>query len=138
MRLLFWKKKAEATPVPTTVAKKVPRPSSQPRPTTKSTFNPDGKTSQARVVELKRAASPNSRALITLKLWCDENLNPLAWSRIVIRMLPVFRDFGQNLSEMQKPKSNTYVEHDLYLLVLATIQEIYGVEPQLVQKKRLA
>jgi hypothetical protein len=139
MRLLFWKKKEKVNkemPTPVRSAKRTntPNVTSQNVPTT----TVPQKNGQAKVVKLKKPVDTNARELAPLKAWCDINLNPLAWSRIVIRMLPVFRDFNQNLSEMQKPRPSTVVEQDLHLLILATIQEIYGVEPQILSKKKLA
>ena len=134
MRLLFWRKKEQP--------KAVPQPSTMPRSTNRSSVSTPQKVArpaQPKVnssnIPSKRIIDPNAMELLPLKAWCDLNLNPLAWSRIVIRMLPVFRDFNQNLSEMQKPRANTVIEYDLYLLIMATIQEIYGVEPQLKMKK---
>lgn len=61
-----------------------------------------------------------------LKRWAEAELTPLAWSRVVIRLLPVLRDFGCDFSEIQKPTLDTKVERDVYLLLIATIEEIYG------------
>ncbi len=61
-----------------------------------------------------------------LKRWAEAELTPLAWSRVVIRLLPVLRDFGCDFSEIQKPTLDTRVEKDVFFLLIATIEEIYG------------
>jgi hypothetical protein len=132
MRLLFWRKKSQPESV---VLQSPPKPIQPQKKPTQQRKPAQQSLNSERVVQKPQLAKEKVEELLPLKTWCDINLNPLAWSRIVIRMLPVFRDFNQDLSTMQRPSHRTVVEYDLYLLIIATIQEIYGVVPNMVTEK---
>jgi hypothetical protein len=104
MKLFFWKK--PETPQPTKSTKPLEAQPTNPR--------------------LSVATPSPKKKIYALKQWCELELTPLAWSRIIVRLLPVLRDFDCDFSEMQKPGANTAVDPELYKIFLATIEEIYG------------
>jgi hypothetical protein len=136
MRLLFWKAKSQPNFDPPKVVKKM---AVERKLHTSDVNNVRSRPIQkkpvrsAKVIAMRNRSIPeNAREVMPLKAWCDINLDPLAWSRIIIRMLPVFRDFNKNLSDMQRPGPGTFVEEYLYTRMVATIREIYSVEPKFI------
>lgn len=43
---------------------------------------------------------------IDFKKWCVDNLSPLAWSRLVLNVLPELRQLGHNLSDIENPSAH--------------------------------
>lgn len=64
----------------------------------------------------------------SIKNWCEEKLTPVAWARVLVRTLPILRDYGYDFTEMQNPKASTRIHHDYYLVIRATLIEIYKQE----------
>lgn len=100
MRLFFWKK---SKPEPQNAATNIAVQTSRTPTAKQEYFN-----------------------IYPVKSWCEIELTPLAWSRVVIRLLPILRDFNCDFSLMQKPRPDTKVEKEIYHLFLATIEELYG------------
>jgi|GEM_PF-6584820 len=114
MKLFFWRK---AQPTSQSVEKPV---SNSPRQKETQQSGSAPRPSGASQKEVKRYR------ILPLKRRCETELTPLAWSRVVIRLLPVLRDFNCDFSQIQKPNAQTDVEREVYMLLLATIEEIYG------------
>jgi hypothetical protein len=63
-----------------------------------------------------------------LKKWCDDNITPLAWKRIVMKNLDTFRAKGLGLTELENPSSGVMLDDHLVETVKATVQELYQTE----------
>lgn len=63
-----------------------------------------------------------------IKNWCDENITPMAWQRIVMKNLDVFKAKGWGLAEMNNPNDAIVLDATTAEAVKATIKELYQVE----------
>lgn len=66
--------------------------------------------------------------VLVIKNWCETKLTPVAYARVLVRLLPVLREYGYDFKEMQHPTEQTRVKRDFFLLIQATIREIYKEE----------
>jgi hypothetical protein len=65
---------------------------------------------------------------IDFKKWCMDNISPLAWSRLVLNVLPELRQLGHNLSDIENPSEQlTLGENELKALEKA-MQGLYKME----------
>ncbi|MEQ9298805.1 MAG: hypothetical protein RIF33_09590 [Cyclobacteriaceae bacterium] len=65
---------------------------------------------------------------IDFKKWCVDNISPLAWSRLVLNVLPELRQLGHNLSDIENP-SDELILGDKELDALAkAMQGLYQME----------
>jgi hypothetical protein len=62
---------------------------------------------------------------INLKNWCIENISPLAWSRIVLRVLPELRDLGHSLETVENPKPDLILEDKSLAVIEKAMQSLY-------------
>ena len=70
---------------------------------------------------------------LKIKNWCDENITPMAWQRIVMKNLDVFKTKGWGLTEMNNPSDAIILDAAMADAVKATIKELYQIEiPELV------
>lgn len=76
--------------------------------------------------EIKKAVEGRTRLVLPIKIWCERNLTPVAWPRILLRVFPIMSEYGYDFTDMQKPNFETKISHDFYLVVRATIIEIYN------------
>lgn len=65
---------------------------------------------------------------ITIKNWCDTNISPLAWQRIVMKNLDAFKNMNLSIAELNNPTEAITIDQDLYDLIKKTIKEMYQVE----------
>lgn len=65
---------------------------------------------------------------IDFKKWCVDNISPLAWSRLVLNVLPELRALGHNLSDIENPSDSlTLGDKELQALEKA-MQALYEME----------
>lgn len=66
--------------------------------------------------------------IISIKNWCDENLTPLAWQRVVIKNLDALKSTGLTLTDLSQPSDQMELNENLVELVKQTIKDLYQVE----------
>jgi len=65
---------------------------------------------------------------LKIKKWCDENITPIAWQRIVMKNLDVFKTKGWGITEMNNPDESINLDAKMTEALKATIKELYQVE----------
>jgi hypothetical protein len=65
---------------------------------------------------------------LKIKKWCDENITPMAWQRIVMKNLDVFKAKGWGIAEINNPDESINLDATIVETVKATIKELYQVE----------
>lgn len=60
-----------------------------------------------------------------VKKWCDENITPLAWQRIVMKNLDAFKQRGLSMTELEKEIT---LDEELLGIVKDTIKNMYQIE----------
>ena len=66
--------------------------------------------------------------LVALKNWCTETITPLAWQRIVIKVLPELRDGGYGLSQLENPTDDMFFKEKEISVVKSAINDLYSLE----------
>ena len=61
-----------------------------------------------------------------MKNWCDKNLSPVAWARILLRNLPYFTKKGFALADLQNPSSGLILNPETFKLLKDSIKSVYG------------
>ena len=62
-----------------------------------------------------------------IKLWCDQNLSPVAWKRIMVKVSPHFRGSGIKLSALLEPDETILFNDQQYALIKKTVEDTYNV-----------
>ena len=71
--------------------------------------------------------------VINCKNWCEENITPMAWPRVVLRVVPELRRRGLSVKEMENPTDSVVVDQDTFKLFNNALKDIYEMEiPQAV------
>lgn len=65
---------------------------------------------------------------LKIKNWCDENITPMAWQRIVMKNLDIFKERGWGLSEMSNPNESIVLDATMSNAVKATIKDLYQID----------
>lgn len=65
---------------------------------------------------------------INLKNWCIDNISPLAWSRIVLKVLPELRDAGHSLDSIENPKDDLMLEDKALKAIEVAMQALYELD----------
>ena len=65
--------------------------------------------------------------LIVLKNWCTKNISPLAWQRIILKVLPQLRDRGFELTVLENPAEDKVFGETEFLLFTKTLESMYGI-----------
>lgn len=65
---------------------------------------------------------------IDLKNWCIDNISPLAWSRIVLKVLPELRDLGHSLDSIENPKADLELNDKALATVEKAMQALYELD----------
>lgn len=63
--------------------------------------------------------------IVTLQAWCNKNITPLAWQRIVLKALPLLRDNGFELEELENPDPNRAFNEDELKVIEETLESVY-------------
>jgi len=66
--------------------------------------------------------------IISIKNWCDVNLTPLAWQRVVIKNLDALKTTGLSLTDLSQPAEHMELNENLVELVKQTIKDLYQIE----------
>lgn len=71
--------------------------------------------------------------VINCKNWCEENITPMAWPRVVLRIVPEIRQKGYSVKEMENPTEDVTVDEETFKLINGALMTIYEMEiPQAV------
>ncbi|UXP31977.1 hypothetical protein N6H18_16655 [Reichenbachiella agarivorans] len=74
--------------------------------------------------------------VITLKNWCNSNITPLAWQRIIIKILPQLREKGFELDELEEPAPDRLFQEEEFKLFSGALNALYNITfPQEVMDK---
>ena len=65
---------------------------------------------------------------IKLKEWCDTNLSPVAWQRIIVKVSPQFRGSGLKLSDLLNPGPNVLLDDAGFRIIKDAINDTYDVQ----------
>jgi len=65
---------------------------------------------------------------IAIKKWCDENITPLAWQRVVMKNLDALKSTGLSLNELNNPPENVEISNKLVELIKQTIKDTYQMQ----------
>jgi hypothetical protein len=65
---------------------------------------------------------------LSIKKWCDENISPVAWQRVVMKNLDLFRTKSLGLADLETPANTINLDNELVEAVKKTIQELYKME----------
>ena len=63
-----------------------------------------------------------------IKEWCDENLSPVAWQRVVVKVSPEFRGTGLNLKNLSDPDDSVLLDDAQYSTLKQAIEETYSTQ----------
>ena len=64
---------------------------------------------------------------LEVKKWCDKNLSPVAWQRVVVKVSPEFRGTGLTIANLTDPSESIMLQDDQYEIVKRTIESTYDV-----------
>ncbi len=67
------------------------------------------------------------QALI-IKQWCEENITPVAWQRITMKIFGHFREKGLSLTDLETADASLVLASDSVELIKQTISEMYQIE----------
>jgi len=71
--------------------------------------------------------------VINCKNWCEENITPMAWPRVVLRVVPELRQKGYSVKEMENPTDSVTVDEETFKIFNEALKTIYEMEiPQAV------
>lgn len=65
---------------------------------------------------------------ILIKQWCDENLTPIAWKRIIIRIFPYLREQGFSILDLENANQNITFNTDTIDIITKTIYNMYNIQ----------
>ncbi|WP_221407473.1 hypothetical protein [Reichenbachiella agariperforans] len=65
--------------------------------------------------------------MITLKNWCNKNITPLAWQRIIIKVLPQLREKGFELDELEDPNNDRLFQEEEFKLFTDALDTLYNI-----------
>jgi hypothetical protein len=60
--------------------------------------------------------------------WCNENVSPVAWQRVVVKSLPQLRGFGFELSDLMSPVATLVLPEDAFIIIASCIEELYQIQ----------
>jgi len=65
--------------------------------------------------------------VLTLQNWCSENITPLAWQRIIIKVLPQLRERGFELDELESPSEDRVFQDAEFKIFEDALSTIYNM-----------
>lgn len=65
--------------------------------------------------------------VITLQKWCNANITPLAWQRVIIKVLPQLREQGFELDELENPTEDRIFQDAEFKLFAEALTAIYNI-----------
>lgn len=66
-----------------------------------------------------------------IKEWCDQELSPVAWQRIVVQVSPEFRGSGMNLMTLTNPDDSVVLDDAQYGTIRKAIQATYSMQMEI-------
>lgn len=66
-----------------------------------------------------------------IKEWCDQNLSPVAWQRIVVKVSPEFRGSGLNLKNLTDPDDSILLDDAQYSIIKQAIEATYNMQVEI-------
>ena len=66
-----------------------------------------------------------------IKEWCDQNLSPVAWQRIVVKVSPDFRGSGLNLKNLTDPDDSVLLDDAQYSIIKQAIESTYNMQVEI-------
>ena len=63
-----------------------------------------------------------------IKAWCDTNISPVAWQRIVVKVSPDFRGTGLNIKNLTNPDLSVVLSDQQFGIIKKAIEETYSTE----------
>ncbi|MEQ8548950.1 MAG: hypothetical protein RIC03_13625 [Cyclobacteriaceae bacterium] len=69
---------------------------------------------------------------LKIKAWCDSNLSPVAWQRIVVKVSAEFRGTGLNIKNLTSPDPSILLDDNQYKIFKNAIEETYDVALEIV------
>ena len=60
--------------------------------------------------------------------WCNENISPVSWQRVVIKSLPQLREYGFELSDLMNPSANLKFSENAFAIVASCIEDLYQTQ----------
>ncbi len=61
------------------------------------------------------------------KNWCEENISPQSWKRVVLKSLDHIRKEGMSMKDFEEPSDSLELTGDLYVVFSASLKELYEV-----------
>ncbi|WP_448529123.1 hypothetical protein [Raineya sp.] len=65
---------------------------------------------------------------LKIKEWCDANITPMAWQRIVMKNLDLFKAKGWGLAEANSPNAAMILDTAMVEAIKNSIKEMYQME----------
>ncbi|MDW8295507.1 MAG: hypothetical protein RMJ97_01365 [Raineya sp.] len=65
---------------------------------------------------------------LKIKEWCDSNITPMAWQRIVMKNLDLFKAKGWGLTEANSPNASMVLDSAMVEAIKSSIREMYQME----------
>lgn len=75
---------------------------------------------------LKNVRDENGYKVSELKTWCENELTPLAWQRALVKTMPVMRNYGYDLDELQYPNHEMRISQGYFQLICITLGKLYN------------
>lgn len=65
---------------------------------------------------------------LKIKEWCDTNITPMAWQRIVMKNLDLFKAKGWGITEANSPNEAMVLDTAMITAIKNSIKEMYQME----------
>lgn len=65
---------------------------------------------------------------INFKNWCTDNISPQAWSRILLKSLPLLRAEGIELNVLDNPDPNFTIDDNVMGILTQTLSDLYQLK----------
>ena len=62
------------------------------------------------------------------KNWCEDKISPMAWPRVVLKVIPEFREKGFTVKTLENPDSSTTVDDDAFDKFNTALKGLYEME----------
>lgn len=65
--------------------------------------------------------------VVTLKNWCNKSITPLAWQRVIIKILPEMRERGFELQSLEEPTPDLVFGDEEFKLFASSLDTVYKI-----------
>lgn len=72
---------------------------------------------------------------LKIKNWCEENISPLAWKRIVLKIMDLAHEEGYSLGEIEQPGENMILSKKMQGMVNDVVMQLYSRRLSLVESR---